>query len=112
MNIDIVNKVVQVKVTKIYRSFVLLENQNKQTFRLNLKDVSDYYIGDLEDIFRIGEEICVFVKEYNEAKNNYIISFKNIHPKFLRNPFEFEFNRKSSFEKLLKFTKRKIKNDW
>ncbi|MCU4116859.1 hypothetical protein N8G13_00040 [Mycoplasma zalophi] len=109
---NIVNKVVQAKVVKIYKSFVLLENQNKQVFRLNLKEVSDYYIGDLEDIFRIGEEIDVFVKEYNEAKNDYIISFKNIHPRFLRNPFEFEFNCESNFEKLLKFTKRKIKNDW
>ncbi|QJR44205.1 hypothetical protein [Mycoplasma miroungirhinis] len=112
MNSDLINKVIQATVIKIYKSFILLENNKNQTFRLNLKDISDYYIGDLEDIFHINEEINVYVKEYNQEKDTYIVSFKNIHPRFLRNPFAFDLDKTSSFEKLLIFTKRKIKNDY
>ncbi|MGX9340509.1 S1 RNA-binding domain-containing protein [Mycoplasma sp. 128] len=104
--------IVSAKVKKIYRTFVLLETRQKNTCRLNLKEVSDFFIADLEDIFKIGDMVDVQVLNYDDKKETYSVSFKSIRPRYLRNPFSFVFDEKNaSFEKLMKFCKKELKND-
>ncbi|WP_438341545.1 S1 RNA-binding domain-containing protein [Mycoplasma sp. 3341] len=104
--------IVSAKVKKIYRTFVLLETRQKNTCRLNLKEVSDFFIANLEDIFKIGDMVDVQVLNYDDKKETYSVSFKSIRPPYLRNPFSFVFDEKNaSFEKLMKFCKKELKND-
>ncbi|MBN0919610.1 hypothetical protein [[Mycoplasma] gypis] len=112
MHIFSSGEIIECKVVRIYRSFILCETKRRQICKLNLKDVSDFYIQDLNDIFCVGDFIDVQVLNYDVEKKTYIVSFKNIHPRYLRNPFEFKFQSDAkSFEKLLSFCTGELKNE-
>ncbi|QJG66778.1 hypothetical protein [Mycoplasma phocoenae] len=106
-----IGQLINARVIKLYRTFVLFKAKDDTICRLNLKEVSDYFIGDLEDHFKIDDWMLLKIIDVDKSKKTYIVSFKITRPKFLRNPFNFKFEKNEpGFKKLLQFSKKGLKN--
>ncbi|MGL4343100.1 MAG: hypothetical protein ACRCRZ_00830 [Metamycoplasmataceae bacterium] len=61
---------------------------DKQKGILYINNISDYYISDLNVIFKEGD--FLFLKEILVKKNVKYFDFKEDRPRFLRQPFSFD----------------------
>ncbi|TPR54686.1 hypothetical protein [Metamycoplasma neophronis] len=103
-----VGKIIKAKVIKVWKNTVnLITRDNKKCF-LNIGEVSDYYISNLSLNFKIDDIKEVQIIEIM-PNGDFVVSFKRIHPKELRNPFEFRLDKEdTNFEALLDFTNKGI----
>ncbi|WP_027122822.1 hypothetical protein AB5V95_02255 [Metamycoplasma spumans] len=101
-------KIIKAKVVKVWKNVVnLITKDNRKCF-LNINEVSDYYINNLNLTFKIDDikEVQIIQVMPN---GDLVVSFKRIHPKELRNPFEFRLDKEdTNFEALLDFTNKGI----
>lgn len=102
------DKIIKAKVTKIWKNVIYLETKDKRKCYLNINDVSDYHVN-LNSMFKINsiKEVIVLTIDRN---NDLIVSYKNIHPKEIRNPFVFKLDKNNAkFDAILDFTLKGIR---
>ncbi|VEU59652.1 S1 RNA-binding domain-containing protein [Mesomycoplasma neurolyticum] len=103
-------KIVKGKVKEINKSNLLISFGDRFEGSVSIKEISDYFIEDLNDMFNIGDTISFYVLGYNEKKGKFLLSFKKIRPEYLKKPFKSEISEtKNQFNNLFKFTKDEIK---
>ena len=105
------NKIVKGKVIGISKTYLEIKLKNEQIGFVHISQVSDYYIPNLETIFQKGDyHHFVVIDDQDESQVK--LGWKQIHPRFLKNPFKFEIcETKNGFENLKKATLREIEND-
>ena len=105
-----VGQIIKVKVTKIWKNVIYLTTKNNNRCFLNINEVSDYYIKDIKNMFKIGSIKEVVIIDIM-ATGELVVSFKRIHPKELKNPFEFKLDsdKDNKFEALLDFVNKGIR---
>ncbi|AWX69331.1 hypothetical protein [[Mycoplasma] anseris] len=104
-----ISKIIKAKVTKVWKNSVILTTKENVKCFLNISEVSDYFISDLKQFFKIGDIKEVIVIDVTNT-GEYIVSFKRIHPKELRNPFEFRMDDiDTNFDALLDFTNKGLR---
>ncbi|BDX52474.1 hypothetical protein [Metamycoplasma equirhinis] len=103
-----VGKIIKAKVIKVWKNTInLLTKDNVKCF-LNINEVSDYYVGNLNLMFKNGQIKEVQIIELMGG-GELVVSFKRIHPKELRNPFTFKLEKETAkFDALLDFTNKGI----
>lgn len=102
-------KIIKVKVTKIWNKLIYLETIDKRRCFLNMNEVSDFYIKNPANSFKVGSIKQVVVLEVLPTKE-LLVSFKRIHPKHLKNPFKFRLDKENTnFEALLEFTNKGLR---
>ncbi|TPE56977.1 hypothetical protein FJO69_02595 [[Mycoplasma] falconis] len=103
-----VGKIIRAKVVKVLKNLVILVTKENKKCYLNINEISDYYVKNLNIMFKVGdikELIIIEVMHTGEL----VVSFKKIHPKEIRNPFEFKLDTKNcEFDALLDFTNKGI----
>ncbi|MBN0970584.1 hypothetical protein [Mycoplasma phocoeninasale] len=107
MNDDI-EKIIRAKVTKVWKNTVNLVTKNNVRCFLNINEVSDYYVNNLNLLFEVGQIREVQIIDVMPT-GEYLVSFKRIHPRMLRNPFSFKLEKNDpKFKNLLDFTNKGI----
>ncbi|AXE60498.1 hypothetical protein DA803_00075 [[Mycoplasma] phocae] len=103
-----IGKIIKAKVTKVWKNTINLVTKDNVKCFLSINEVSDYYISNLNLIFRTGQIREVQIIDVMPSKE-YVVSFKRIHPKMLRNPFSFKLEKNEpNFKGLLEFTNKGI----
>ncbi|RMA78513.1 small subunit ribosomal protein S1 [Metamycoplasma subdolum] len=101
-----IGDIIKVQVKKITKNNVVLQSKDGKKFYLTITEASDYFVS-LSNMFKIGDiKEVIVTKKYND--DEFEVSFKLIHPKELRNPFDFKLEDDEGFDKLLEFTKKGI----
>ncbi|WP_049342382.1 S1 RNA-binding domain-containing protein [Metamycoplasma hominis] len=107
MNYEI-GDIFKAKIIKVWKNNIILQTKEGCKCFLSINEVSDYYISDLKLMFKINDIKEVQVIEIM-SNNDLVVSFKRIHPKELRNPFEFKLDSQDAeFDGLLEFTNKGI----
>ena len=71
---------------------------------IHVSEVSDFYVRDLTQLIHIGDHIPVKVLEVNFNTKRIFLSYKNLNPRFLKNPFKFTIKQtKKGFKTLSKW---------
>ncbi|AZG68653.1 hypothetical protein [Mycoplasma struthionis] len=103
-----IGKIIRAKILKINKTWVVFGSKDNVIFNLNITEVSDYFIADLNEMFKVGEIKELIITE-KITDNEYNVSYKRIHPKYLKNPFNFKMDKKTAkFDSLLDFTNKGI----
>ncbi|MGX9372987.1 hypothetical protein [Mycoplasma sp. 3398] len=103
-----VGQIIKAKVYKISSKFITLITKTNHVGYLGVSEVSDYYISNLNSFFKINDIKELIIIDI-AANGELIFSFKQIHPKELRNPFSFKLDKNGAkFDKLLDFTNKGI----
>lgn len=103
-----INQIIKAKVIKVSKKVVTFITKEAEIGYLNISEVSDYFVNDLNLMFKLNE-----IKELKIIEilpnSELLLSFKQIHPKELRNPFKFKLDKKEAkFDSLLDFTNKVI----
>ncbi|PYF43670.1 S1 RNA-binding domain-containing protein [Metamycoplasma alkalescens] len=105
-----VGQIIKAKVFRISKNVITFKTENGNICYLNISEVSDYFVKDLNMMFRVNDIKEVKIIEIM-PNNELLLSFKQIHPKELRNPFEFRLDANDAeFESLLNFTNKEIEH--
>ncbi|AWX42950.1 30S ribosomal protein s1 [Metamycoplasma cloacale] len=101
--------IIKAKVFRVWKNYVILTTKNGERCYLNINEASDYYVNSLNMMFKIGDIKEVIILE-TILSGGYNVSFKRIHPKELRNPFDFKMDdSNTNFEQLLEFTNKGLR---
>ncbi|UWD34229.1 S1 RNA-binding domain-containing protein [Mesomycoplasma molare] len=97
------------KVKKIVKNYFWVDLPKGYQGVVFIKEVSDYYIKDLTEMFVIGDEIKLKILDINHENKKVSLSFKAIRPKYLKIPFTYKLcETKSGFKNLFLHTKREV----
>lgn len=108
VNKDIIGKTVLGKVTRIGKKYFEITTPNKIRGIIFIKEMSDFFVKEVEELIQIDKIIYVKVKGIYEDK--LICSFKENRADFLRSPFDFEIkNTQKDFENLYNFTNEEVR---
>ncbi|WP_330463444.1 S1 domain-containing protein [Metamycoplasma gateae] len=103
-----VNQIIKAKVTRVSKKVVTFITKDSIIGYLNIHEVSDYFISDLNLMFKVNDIKELKIIEIMPNKE-LVFSFKAIHPKELRNPFRFKLDKDNAkFDALLDFTNKGI----
>ncbi|AZZ65462.1 hypothetical protein DMC14_001500 [Metamycoplasma phocicerebrale] len=103
-----VGSIIKAKVQRISKNVITFVTKDLTRCYLNISEVSDYYIKDLKLMFKLDDIKELIILEIMPNKT-LIVSYKQIHPKELRNPFKFKLDKKNTnFKALLEFTNKGI----
>lgn len=108
INANIIGKTILGKVTKVGKKYFEIVTPNKIKGIIFIKEISDFFVKEVEDLIQINKIIYVKVKGIYEDK--LICSFKENRADFLRSPFDFEIkNTQKDFENLYNFTNEEVR---
>ncbi|MBN4089323.1 hypothetical protein OF364_02335 [Mycoplasma enhydrae] len=103
-----VGKIIKAKVQRVSKNVITLLTKDAIKCFLSINEVSDYYINDLKMMFKVDDIKELLILEIMPNKS-LVVSYKQIHPKELRNPFKFKLDTKNTnFDALLEFTNKGI----
>ncbi|PZV99959.1 hypothetical protein [Metamycoplasma auris] len=106
-----VGQIINAKVLRVSKNVITFKTESNVICYLNISEVSDYYVRNLSSMFKINETKELKVIEVM-PNNELVVSFKQIHPKELRNPFDFFIDEEDAqFKGLLEFVNKEIEND-
>lgn len=101
------NKYIIAEVAQIIKNWVLFSVRGNYKGFLHISDISDYFIGNLEKLFKVGNILSLKIKHV-KGKNLYL-DFKVDRALYLKQPFSFEIKEtKNGFSNLKKFTDKEI----
>ncbi|AOG60687.1 hypothetical protein SHELI_v1c07380 [Spiroplasma helicoides] len=78
---------VKAKVTSIvnYGAFCeVVDNESVVKGLIHISEFSDYFVGDISQFVKVGEEIELEVIDFLSDKNQVKLSFKRIRPQLLK----------------------------
>ncbi|MGZ9413512.1 S1 RNA-binding domain-containing protein [Mycoplasma sp. 480] len=102
-------EIVTGKVKKIFKNYFCVNLKDGYQGIVFIKEISDYYIQNLEEMFIIGDEIKLKILSINHHTKKATLSFKQIRPKYLKSPFSFKLTEtENGFKNLLRFTKNEV----
>jgi general stress protein 13/S1 RNA binding domain protein len=79
---------------------------------LHISEISDYLVRNINSSFVVGQELSLYVISVDVEKKFISFSYKSIHPRFLKNPYEFELiETKNKSNNLIQNTMKVLKND-
>ncbi len=100
------------KVESIEKTVVNILFENNFKGFLHISDVSDYYISDLNYIFKVGGEYQFKILQVYKKSKKIKLDWKSIHPRFQRNPFSHIIKEtEMGFDCLYSKTMKEIEND-
>ncbi|ENY69156.1 30S ribosomal protein S1 [Metamycoplasma auris 15026] len=106
-----VGQIIHAKVLRVSKNVITFKTEQNVICYLNISEVSDYYVRNLSSMFKVNEIKELKVIEIMPNKE-LVVSFKQIHPKELRNPFDFIIDTDTAqFSGLLEFVNKEIEND-
>lgn len=77
--------IVEAKVTKINsKSIDVIIKENGSVGKCHLKDISDFSIMNLANIFKIGFYYKFIVKSFNKDTQIYVLNYKSLHPEQMK----------------------------
>ncbi|BAP39505.1 S1 RNA-binding domain-containing protein [Metamycoplasma canadense] len=101
-------QIIKAKVIRVSKKVISFITKDSIICYLNIHEVSDYFVSDLNLLFKINDIKEVKIIEIM-PNGELILSYKQIHPKELRNPFRFKLDKKNNkFSALLDFTNKGI----
>ena len=108
----IIGEVVRGKVINIFKTHILVELPNGFTGLVHITEMSDYFVSNIKNTFKIHKKYDLMVLKVDEEKKRANLSWKRITPRFQIDPFEFEIEEtKNGFGNLKEFVEREINND-
>lgn len=104
-----VNDIVKGKVIKINTTHILVKLDNDVVGILHISQVSDYFIYGLDKMFKINSDDWFEIIAIDSTQKRISLSWKNLVPRFLKNPFQFNLEQTpQGFKNLKKFVKGEI----
>lgn len=104
-----VKDIIKGKVFKIYQTHILVKLKQDRTGILHISQVSDYFVYEIEKMFKINSDYWFEIIEIDDKQQRISLSWKNLVPRFLKNPFKFVLEETpQGFENLQKFVKGEI----
>lgn len=104
--------VIKLKIIKINKTYVELETIRGERGMIHISEISDYYVTNISNFFSVNQKYWFLFLNNDVEKNRLIFSWKRLHPRFLKDPFEFEIREtKSEFKNLIAKLKKEIVND-
>lgn len=108
----VVGKIVSGKVDRVATTHVIVKFKNGYEGMCHISKISDYFVNNIQSMFKVGEEHKFEVISVNEEEKRVKLNWKNIHPRFLKNPFEYEVQEtENGFKNLKENTEGAIEND-
>ena len=100
------------RVVFIDKTHIIVKTiDEKYTGLLHISEISDYYVDSINSLFKMGEIYDLKVINLKDKKN-IKLSWKQITPRFLKNPFEYNIiETKNGFKTLQEFVEGEIQND-
>ncbi len=94
----------------------------KNHFIVNIKDdwiglvhianISDYYVANIGYFISQGEKLLLRVIQVDKKNRKLKLSYKDIMPRFLKDPFNYELQEtEKGFKNLQEYTKRSLQDD-
>ncbi|WP_342268677.1 S1 RNA-binding domain-containing protein [Spiroplasma endosymbiont of Aspidapion aeneum] len=86
-----VNDIIQVEVKWVveYGAFCsIIEpiyDDQKWAGLIHISEISDYYVSNIDDFFKVGDKFACKVTDIVEEKKHLKLSFKAIRPELLKN---------------------------
>ena len=81
-----IGQIIKAKITKIWKRFVYLMTIDGRKCYLSVNEISDFFVSNIKEKFRVGE--IKQVQIIGIDRNLLIVSYKQIHPIELKNPFD------------------------
>lgn len=105
-----INDIVEGKVLGIYPTHVLVKLKNDQVAILHISEVSDYFVYGLKKMFDLNRNYYFEIIGIDLKEKRVNLSWKNLVPRFLKNPFEFDLKpTENGFKNLQKFVEEKVR---
>ena len=102
-----IGEIVVGSVIKIKPNYMLIKLEDGNTGFLHISELSDFFINKIEGFLDANKKYEFIVKEFNEKINGVKLSWKDISPRFLTDPFEFEIEETKQGFKTLEKNKEK-----
>lgn len=103
-----IGQIIKAKITKIWKRFVYLMTIDGRKCYLSVNEISDFFVSNIKEKFRVGE--IKQVQIIGIDRNLLIVSYEQIHPIELKNPFDYKMQTKDNhFDELLDFVEKGIK---
>ena len=97
---------------KIFKTHILVKLEDETIGIVHVSNVSDYFVSSLSSLFKINKEYEFEIIDYNNEEKKVKLNWKNIHPRFLKNPYEFKIKETNNgFKNLKDQTEKEVKND-
>lgn len=107
-----VGRVVTGTVEEVKKTHIILTFKNGFKGMCHVSEVSDYFVQNISSMFKVGERHQFKVINIDQENNRVKLSWKDIHPRFLRNPFDYDVEETTNgFKNLLEFTMKEVNND-
>ncbi len=104
-----IKDVLKGKVVKINTTHILVELSQDEVGIVHISEVSDYFVYELDKMFKINKYYWFEVIAIDEQQKRINLSWKNLVPRFLKNPFQFTLEETpQGFKNLKKFIKGEI----
>ncbi len=97
-----VKDILKGKVIKINTTHILVELSKNQVGIVHISEVSDYFVLELDKMFNINNYYWFQVIGIDDKQKRINLSWKNLVPRFLKNPFQFTLEETSQGFKNLK----------
>lgn len=108
----VVGQVITGKIKTIFKTNLLVIFENNYEGFLHISEVSDYFVLNLNLMFKVGQEYEFEIFEIDNINKKLKLIWKSIHPRFLRNPFSFIIKEtKGGFKNLFDQTMKEVEND-
>lgn len=110
-----VGDIVEGKISQIFKTHFIVDLENGWKGLVHVSKISDYYVLNIGTMFKIGEKLFFKVIEVEEDKK-VKLSWKDLMPRFVKDPFEFKLaETEGGFKNLSEFTQEMVleetKND-
>ena len=107
-----VNSIVRATVVNINKNYLLVNIDEDFTGMVHISNVSDYFILDINLMFKVGEEYDFQIEEIDYKTKKIKLNWKSLNPRFLKRAFKYELKEtESGFKNLLEKTLKEVMSD-
>lgn len=104
--------VLEGEVIKITKSHIYLKFDDGWSGTIHISFLSDYYVSNINYFAKVGDAMYSLIYEIDENKKNFKLSYKDINPRYKRDPFRFHIKEtKNGFNNLYNMVDKELEND-
>jgi len=105
-------EIVECKIININSSHLIIKTNHNWKGIIHISQLSDYYISNINYFAKVNDTIFAEVIKIDKDKKTLGLSYKNINPKYLKNPFKYEIKETiNGFKNLKLNTIKELEND-
>ena len=107
-----IGRIVNSTVVSINKNYLLVAVDDDFTGMVHISNISDYFIVDINFMFKIGEKYDFQIEEIDYKTKKIKLNWKILNPRFLKKAFKYELmETEKGFKNLLEKTLNEVKDD-